>query len=88
MEVINNQNNQIGPGTGTVAQWLIEEAVKESGRKINQEKYQELMQFCKSYDKLVATQQALDYAVELVDEDTNVQFTVTVPGVFEEVPKD
>ena len=87
MEVI-NKGGLAGPGTGTVAQWLIDDAVKTQGKMVNREKYLRLKQFCEDFDKLVAKQELLDYSVELVDEDTNIQFSVTVPGVFEEVPRD
>lgn len=87
MEVI-NQDQLRGPGTGTVAQWLIDDAVKTNGKTVNREKYLRLNRFCGEFDSLIAQQETLGYSVEFVDEDTNVQFSVTVPGVFEEVRED
>ena len=66
MEVI-SKDKLVGPGTGTVAQWLIDDAVKTQGKMVNREKYLKLNQFCKKFDELAAQQELLDYSVELVD---------------------
>lgn len=83
MEEVITNNGRMGPGTGTVAQWLIEDAAKEQDRKVDPVKQEAMLRFCRDFDEMLAGHEVLDYAAELTDEATNLQFTVTIPGVFE-----